>query len=172
MCHEKAELIKYIINILNEVAMKKITSLLTLTAFILVLCVSLTNAQDSKSRTIGKIFTKDEADQLFGKVISSVELKKSDLKKALAKSKNHVHFKIKNKKALVMDERKQSLTDEMVSLASDEVTNVFSKSVVNEFLKKSKAETLIVEERAGVLSISDGTFVLEFAGVCPPICPF
>lgn len=152
--------------------MKKITSLLTLSAFVLVLCASIVSAQDSKTKTIGKIFTKDEADQLFGKVINSVELKKSDLKKALTKSKNYVLFSVKNNKALVMDEKKQSLTDARVSLASDEVAHVFSKDVVNEFLKKSKVETLIVEERVGVVSISDGNFVLEMAGICPPICPF
>lgn len=148
--------------------MKKVTSLLTLTAFVLVLFVSITSAQESKSKTIGKIFTKEEADQLFGKVIGSVQLTKSELKKALTKSKDYVLFSVKNNKALVMDEKKQSLTDARVSLASDDVAHVFSKSVVQEFLSKSKAETFAVEVRADVISISDGIFVLEMTIPCPP----
>lgn len=130
---------------------------------------SLSHAQ-GKLGEIGKIFSKEEADQLFGKVIGSVQITKAELKKALASAKDYVLFTVKNNRALVMNEKKQSLTMEKVALAADEVAHIYSKSKVEEFLSSSKTETIYVERRAEVLSLTSGLMTLEGAWICPPFC--
>ena len=129
------------------------------------------NAQ-SKLGVVGKKFTKAEANVLFGKVIGSVQLSRKDLQTACANAKDYVLFKVKNSRAYLLNEKRTSLlADQKIELAPTETTYAFSTSVVEDFLASSTAETLSVEVRAEVLTVSDGLSTLEFSSVCPPYCP-
>jgi hypothetical protein len=144
------------------------------------------NAQ-GKLGMVGKKFTKQEADVLFGKVITSVKVNKRALHFATARAKDYVAFKIKNNKALVLNEKRISILDEVVPVnpkekvssvtgtvpvvAADEVVYLFSKDVVAQFLNSSTAEEISIENREGVLTLSDGFTTLELSYSCPPLCP-
>ncbi|MHB9040712.1 MAG: hypothetical protein ACYC4T_08665 [Melioribacteraceae bacterium] len=138
------------------------------------------NAQNGKFGVIGKLFDKHEADVLFGKVISSVQISTDDLKNAVAKGKDYIFFTIKNNRVVVTNEKKESLTEDRDELEKDEQIYSFSKSMILELLKakksslnlaKSAADAVAVELRDGVLTLSYADATLEFALPCPPTCP-
>lgn len=164
--------------------MKKQTLFLVL-IFIIALCANSVNAQGRLGK-IGQKFTVKEADILFGKVITSVKVNKRALHFAVARAKDYVAFKIKNGRALVLNESRYSIMDESIStnpkdkgvsvaskipaVAADEVVYYFSKSVLAEFLNSSTAEEITIEMRESVLSLNNGEIILERSIPCPPIC--
>lgn len=137
---------------------------------VLITLVSTTGiSAQSKNLTIGKIFTKQQANELYGPVLTSVQISKEELRAAIAKAKNYVLFAIKDGKAFIMDERKVSLRGDLSFLSYNEKANVFSKSVVERFLNSSAA-TLTLEQRTTVFTVSSENSTLEYASVCPPWC--
>lgn len=168
--------------------MKRIFSLFVLAAFIVAYSSSITTAQ-SKDIKIGKKFTVNQANQLFGKVKNSVTISKAELKAAVAKAEKYVYFAIRNNKAYVLDNRRISLLDnQLLKMGKNEVAYVFSKSVVEEFLNSNAnlsvtsskngsanisttaSDTITLEQRASVFTVSDGTSTLEMSLPCPPVC--
>lgn len=148
------------------------------------LLVSNVSAQ-SKELRIGKIFAKEEANQLFGKPSITIPVRKDLLKAALAKADKYVFFSLKGKLPLILNSRRISLLGDNVSLSDNDKAFVFSKEVVEEFLNSSKSSVIYFEIRglnnlelnttatspSAVFSLSDGVYTLEFATDCPPWCP-
>ena len=143
---------------------------------------------------VGKIFTKQEANVLFGKVIGTVKLSRKQVKAALANAKDYVLIKVKNSRAHIFSEKRASLLgNDKTQLAPDEVAFLCSKSVLEEFMSKTENEnvepvkgtkrysvessqsssngTITVEVRAEVLSLSSLNLTLEAIIPCPPVCP-
>lgn len=150
--------------------MKRITTFIVLVSLFAIFSAGSINAQ-GKLGIVGKKFTKEEANVLFGKVIGSVQITKAQLKSALAKSKDYVLLKVANSRAYILNEKKVSLMDgETISFSAEDPAYLISKSVVEEFVTTSKVDVFFVEVRASVLSISDGVYVLEQVLPCPPMC--
>jgi hypothetical protein len=149
--------------------MKKLTTALGLVIFALLILTPQSLAQQREEK-IGKIFNKREANILFGKVIASVEVKKSVIRAALRKTKKHMLFNMKNGRPVVTDERRRALIDNMEATSEKDIFAVFSTSVVQEFLDKDDSPTVLIERRAGVMSLSTESNVLEFSTTCPPFC--
>lgn len=170
--------------------MKKLLTLIT-AAFLFFSVTSLTNAQ-GKNGVIGKIFGKQEANVLFGKVIGSVQIKVSDLQKALDRGGDYIYFMIKHSQLIVANEKRESLRDDGEQVGEDEVMYIFSKSEIQKLLqagasansmgtdavKGSKtsvtaaAATGVVtgEVRSSVITLSYGSETLEMSTACPPAC--
>ena len=143
------------------------------------------NAQ-GKYGVVGKKFKKQEADALFGKVITSVKVNKVALQYAVGRAGDYIYFKVKNNRAFVLNdkrvsilnetdsfnpkERLSSVTSGIPALPANEVVYALSKSTVAEFLNSSTSDVITIENRAEVLSISDGEIVLEKSVPCPPWC--
>lgn len=162
---------------------------LTLAFVVFTISVFTTTAIYAQSgRDIGKIFTKSEADQLFGAVTKQVPLSYADLLKALLSPGNVLQFGIKENNAVITNEKRELLSSFKSRIGSNEQLAVFSKNMLRQFLSASKwmgrssnpskygsvnAEpALTIEIRAsGVTTISAGDAVLEFSSVCPPFCP-
>lgn len=171
--------------------MKKLFTLVT--AVLLFFSVTtLTNAQ-GKHGDIGKVFGKKEANVLFGKVIGSVQIKVSDLQKALDKGGDYIFFMVKHSQLIVANERRETLRDDREMIGKDEVMYVFSKSEVQKLLQagvtasdsktasdvkegvtlaKTTAGTdaVTAEVRASVITLSYGDATLEMSMACPPVC--
>ena len=151
---------------------------------------------EGKLGVVGKFFTSQEADVLFGKVISSISIKANDLRKTLAKTNHYVLFAIKNNRVIIRDENRNRLSDENEQLDKNETMYIFSKSQVLKLLNSANntkiddsvqsitAGEVFVEIRLEVLTLtatntsrgnsvqaSAGATTLEFALPCPPICP-
>ncbi len=149
--------------------MKTIISKTALVVIILLAFVSITAAQ-GKYGTVGKIFDKQEADVLFGKVIGSLEINTGQLRAAVAKAKDYVLFTIKNNRVIIRDEKRQPLSDENEFITNDETMYVYSKDKVAELLATATGPKVAVERRANVITISSDSATLEFSTVCPPAC--
>ena len=134
----------------------------------------------AKFGVIGKLFNRDEANTLFGKVTTSASISTADLKSALSRGTNYILFTIKNGQVVIRDEKKQYLSFDRYSIGKDEQMYMFSKSAILQLLStrnatislsKSADDNVAVELRAGVLTLTYGVETLEFAMPCPPICP-
>ena len=149
-----------------------------------------THAQ-GKHGDIGKVFGKQEANVLFGKVIGSVQIKVSDLQKAIDRGGDYIFFMVKHSQLVVADEKRESLRDDGEQIGKDEVMYIFSKSEVKKLLqagassdskdfdKKGTAasvtastatDVISAEVRASVLTLSYGAATLEQSLACPPAC--
>lgn len=138
----------------------------------------------SKELKIGKIFAKEEANQLFGKPSISIPVRKDLLKAALAKADKYVFFSLKGKLPLILNSRRISLLGDNVSLSANDKAFVFSKEVVEEFLNSSRSSVIYFEIRGlnnlelntsaaspnAVFSLSDSYSTLEMSTTCPPFC--
>jgi len=150
--------------------MKNLLSIIFLFLLFLVLASGSTFAQ-GKYGTIGKKFGKKEANALFGKVINSQKVTRAELKDALAKAKDYVMFRMnKSDNTSLRENSTQNVYTESSSLTAGEKGYVFSKSVVEDFLSASTAEEFTIETRASVLTLSDGSNLLEMSAICPPMC--
>lgn len=135
--------------------------------------------QFGKLGLVGKIFSKNEADILFGKVKNSLTISVDELNAAIDKGNQYILFTLKDGKIVIRNEKKQHLSNERVNLKQDETLYIYSKSMVKELLKakrsslslaKSTAAAVAVELRDGVLTLTYGDATLEQATVCPPFC--
>jgi hypothetical protein len=167
--------------------MKNVLSMILLV--VIISSVGIVNGQ-GKYGTVGKIFSKKEANVLFGKVIGSVQIKADDLNQALSQADAYVLFTIKNSQAVVTNEKRKPLLTNLFSaaLTADEPMFYFSKSVLQDFLQKignssdmatvsssnattASANLITVEVRSGVTTLSSGAYTLELSCICPPYCP-
>ncbi len=161
--------------------MKTFKALITLFTIILMIGSSTVSAQgEGKLGVVGKFITAQEADVLFGIVISSISINANDLRKTLAKANHYVLFAIKNNRVIIRDENRNRLSDENEQLDKNETMYIFSKSQV---LKLLNSANIFVEIRKDVLTLtaanksrgnsvqaSADDITLEFALPCPPIC--
>ena len=137
------------------------------------------NGQFGKLGLVGKIFSKDEANILFGKVKSSLSISVDELNAAIDKGNQYILFTIKDGQIVIRNEKKQHLSNERVNLRQDEKLYIYSKSMIKDLLKakksslnlaKSAAVAVAVESRDGVLTLSYNDATLEMGAECPPTC--
>lgn len=162
--------------------MKKLKGLTVFLALILVIGSSTVSAQ-GKLGVVGKLFTKQEANVLFGKVIGSMNLSVTQLKNAISNTKDYVLISVKNNTVVLRDERRRSISEENEYLDDKDVLYIFSKSQIQNLLGSTLLKTtsslsvsastdpvVTVEIRASVLTLTAGDTTLEFALPCPPMC--
>jgi hypothetical protein len=148
--------------------LKSLKSIL-LIAIVFAMTSQLSIAQ-SDLGVVGKLFDKKEADELFGPVLKSVQVKISDLQPMLEKAGDYVMFGFDDKQLLVADSRRDMINNPAYDLKSDHVMFRFSKSKVYELLSKGGEEFTTIEMRGEVLSLTNGTETLEAGLPCPPMC--
>jgi len=162
--------------------MKKLKVLAVFFALILMIGSSVVSAQ-GKLGVVGKLFTKQEANVLFGKVIGSMNLSVTQLKNALSNTKDYVLISVKNNTVILRDERRRSISEENEYLDDKDVLYIFSKSQIENLLGSALLKTtsslsvsastdpiVTVEIRASVLTLTTGETTLEYALPCPPTC--
>ena len=161
--------------------MKNSKSLFFALAFVLLTGLSSSFAQ-------GQIFSKAEADKLFGPVLKSVVVPVADVKAMLDKCKSVVMFDVDADGAapqlIAVDDARHTLNAYGKSVASTRVLHKYSKAKVAELLSTAAASakttattlatdattTVTVEIRATVLSVTVGDYTLEKSAGCPPWC--
>ena len=134
--------------------------------------ISLVIISTSLAQTYGQLFTKQEADEKFGLVLQSIDISRSAFESFLTQTSNYIMFKVKDKNAIVLDNKRKVIYPEGVLINSNETFTMYSISVVNELLSKGNEKTVHIEQRSEVLSISSGGFTMEIGALCPPICPY
>jgi hypothetical protein len=119
----------------------------------------------------GKILSKTDADNQFGKVLNSQTISPVRLKAFISNSGKTLLFGIVNGQLLIADNSRKLLTQTSQILPSSQPLHVFSITVLQELLNKGSSSSIIIEQRTNVLTITNGNYTLEFSGICPPNCP-
>lgn len=120
----------------------------------------------------GKILTKEEANDMFGAVLVSKEISSAAINSFTTQSSNVLMFNIIGNEIHVLDNKRKVLLPAGTSINNKVVFSVYSIQVVNELLTKGNKPITTVEKRESVLTITNGNFTLEFAWLCPPLCPW
>ena len=124
----------------------------------------------SLAQPYGQLFTIQEADEKFGPVLQSIDISRSTFESFLTQTSNYIMFKVKDKNAIVLDNKRNVIYPEGVLIKSNDTFTMYSISVVNELLSKGNDKTVYIEQRTDVLSISTGGFTMEIGTICPPYC--
>lgn len=122
-------------------------------------------------QVVGKIYSKQEADNLYGSVLSSVPIKSITLTGLLSNSTNDIMFRIVNGSANIVDNYRHPLYSGNFTVSPNDVYRVFSISLVYKLLQDGNSPVTYIESRNnGVVSITNGVYTLEYGNTCPPYC--
>ena len=120
---------------------------------------------------IGKIYSKTEADSLFGNVIESKSVSAGTLENALKKTNNYVMFKLSKDMLTILGDNRTLIFSDTSYSENNDVFSVLSKSKVLELISLSKDVTCFMENRAKTFTITKGNYTLDLILPCPPVCP-
>ena len=121
---------------------------------------------------VGKIFSKEEAKDLYGPVLKSKTMKVESFKKAIAGMNEFMMFKVKDNDRLVIKGADNFIAyTDVLNLEKDEVYTKYSLEVVKELLQAGDGDTIIFEMREDVQSVTYGNYTMELGISCPPWCP-
>jgi hypothetical protein len=122
-------------------------------------------------QVIGKIYSKQEADNLYGPVLSSVPINSSTLSGLLSKSTNYIMFRIADGSAYIVDNNRHPIYSGNFAVSATDVFRVFSISLVYKLLQNGNSPMTYIEIRNNnTLTITNGVYTMEFANLCPPDC--
>jgi len=130
-----------------------------------------TVAAQGKYGVIGKIYPNQQSDDLFGKVTRSVQINAEELKNALEKTNDYVLFTIKDTNAVATNEKRESIIKNGIVPTDVEPMHFISKILISEILQNTKSNSVSLEFRETVFTISTLESTIEFSGMCPPLCP-
>ncbi|HEX2982082.1 MAG TPA: hypothetical protein VHO28_00920 [Ignavibacteriales bacterium] len=142
--------------------------------YLAVLLIPLFGQEKLAGKTAGVIFTKEEADSLFGSVLSSFEMSSKELSSYLSKTDSYMLFHYdpaKSKTPFIFDNSKSVMNMTAMKIEMPEELKVYSVSQIKELMEKGGQETTRIEQREGVISITNGEYTLEMSLDCPPFCP-
>ncbi|MHB8581363.1 MAG: hypothetical protein ACYDA4_16080 [Ignavibacteriaceae bacterium] len=148
--------------------MKKSQILSISVLFSLFLLVTSTYSQ--VQGTVGKLYTKDQANQLFGPVLSSQTISASALLALVQKCPQYIMFNIINGQLFVLNANRSVLSGPTAAVSPTQVFHFCSSSMILSLLQTSGATTINVELRQNKLTITAGSQTLEDLMVCPPTC--
>lgn len=125
----------------------------------------------SFSQTAGKKFTKEEANTLFGNVINSIKMSTVSLKAIMDKTEKYLMFRVEDGEVKILgDNRKAIYPGADAAVGKEDVYHVCSKSLIQELLDNNSGNSVYLETRLNVFSITYGENTLEEMPPCPPIC--
>ncbi len=127
-------------------------------------------SQINIAQTIGKIFTAEEADELFGEVLTSVNIEKNVLYDLIDKTESVLMFGIFDGKLVITGDNRKLLCPENYQLNDEDVLHVWTTDIIIDLLDKGEQDVATVEKRREVMTITYGQQTLEMSGWCPPIC--
>ena len=120
---------------------------------------------------VGKIFTKTEANQKFGRVLNSVQMNTKLLMKLAEKTPEYVLFKVKNNHLIVLNKKRKVISGNVKSVSKSEVFHLFSTQKLIELIQKGNSPITTFEVRSNdILSVTSGAETLEESLSCPPFC--
>lgn len=147
--------------------MKKLLLLLSLALFV-ASCATVYTPE------YGKLFTKEEANTLYGKPVESLPMDIKTFRTVLENTKNILMYAIVDGEIILAGEGRKVLYPANKAVPEKTVLNVASKKVVQELIDRIGAaenSQVFVEKRSEVSSISYDLYTLEQSSPCPPFCP-
>jgi hypothetical protein len=153
--------------------MKRAISILILMILTVITFNSLGYAQATK--VIGKLYTKVDANQIYGKVNTSVTVNTSTILQAMDKSPDYLMFNIINGHLIILNGQRTVLYSTNLSITSVSKSTVFHKfsvSKIKELISTggNNAITTVELRNNDVLTATNGTETIEGGILCPPNC--
>jgi hypothetical protein len=146
--------------------MKKLFVLFALISFLFISNLSLAQS----TQVVGKIYTKAEANSLYGPVVKSIELNITLLKSIALKTPQYIMFAIKNNQLFILDNKRNVLYPQGAVISSSDVFHVYSTSLFLQLLSNGISQTASFEERNNVFTVTSGASTMEYSLLCPPYC--
>lgn len=128
----------------------------------------------SPTTQIGKFYTPEEANKLFGNVVYSVDLNTSVLSELLKQTEKSIMFGLIDRQLIILDKHRNLIYPDKAGYKDTDVFTVYSTDVVSQLISNkgygNQSENVSVEQRREVLSISTEKNTLEMGSKCPPFC--
>jgi hypothetical protein len=126
----------------------------------------------SFSQTIvGKIYTKDDANKIYGPVLSLTQISTGDLSNLTNQTTNYIMFRINNGNLIILGDQRKPLYPASVIVNPQDAMKLFSVSLVRKIcLDGNNSITTIELRNNNVLTVTNGNYTLEYSTECPPNC--
>jgi len=138
--------------------------------FSIVFIISLFVCTSIYAQEIGKLFSADEANEKFGKVIESVKVETSSVKDWINSTNDKIMFNLKGESFTVLGDSRELVYSTSRYSETNNKFHMYSKSKLIELVNKGGESTTYLENRNSVFSMRNGNVVLESAMPCPPYC--
>lgn len=132
----------------------------------------------SPTQQIGKIYMPEEANKLFGNVIYYVNINSNTLSELLNKTDKIIMFGLIDRQLIILDNHRNIIFPEKAEIKETDVFTVYSTDIVMELLSgkvlnkqtDGQVDSVSIEQRREVVSVSTETNTLETGSKCPPNC--
>ncbi|MCU7491509.1 MAG: hypothetical protein HF300_13645 [Ignavibacteria bacterium] len=126
----------------------------------------------SAQEVIGKIFTKAEADQMFGPVLKKFDIDVNAVKALLDQAGDYVMFNYDSDDLYIANGKKKVIFNygQMKNSFPTEIFRKFSVSVVRDLLSRGSEDKVHIEKRADVVTLTYAESTMDMAKLCPPNC--
>jgi len=118
----------------------------------------------------GQIFSKSQADQMYGKVLESEPISTSLLNQLMTQTTNYLMFKIISGTVYVLGDNRVVLQPPNQQVGDGVVFTLFSISIIKDLLTDGGEADTTVEQRESVLTLTNGNYTLNTGQFCPPFC--
>ena len=120
---------------------------------------------------VGKLYTKAEANSLYGLVINSVPISSMYLINLTSQTTNYLMFRILNGNIIILGDKRAALYPTNAAISEKDVFRYLSISLIQKLIKNGNSPTTYVEIRNNeILTITNGVYTLENTVLCPPFC--
>lgn len=126
----------------------------------------------SAQEVIGKIFTKAEADQMFGPVLKKFDIDVNAVKALLDQAGDYIMFNYDTDNLYIVNGKKKVIFNygQMKNSFSTEIFRKFSVSVVRDLLSRGSENKVHIEKRTDVITITYSSLSMDMSTPCPPFC--
>ncbi|HEX2869426.1 MAG TPA: hypothetical protein VHO03_20450 [Ignavibacteriales bacterium] len=147
---------------------KQIQKALLLFTFFIFFAPGLLSAQE----VIGKIFTKAEADQMFGPVQKKFDIDVNAVKALLDQAGDYIMFNYDTDDLNIMDGNRKLIFNwgQIKKLLPTDVYRKFSVSVVRDLLSRGNEQKVHIEKRTDVITVTYSESTMDLGVYCPPDC--
>ena len=122
------------------------------------------------NNSTGKIISKENADQDFGRPTFSVLMSSQQLQGLASKTTNLLMFNFIDERLIILGDDRKPLYPDGVQVPPESVFKVYSKERVLELMETGGEEDNFIEVRTDNVTITNGDYTLEFGTFCPPWC--
>ena len=123
------------------------------------------------AQTYGKLYSKNEADNIYGPVNQSIQVSTTEIMSILTKAPDIVMFSIINSSVVILGSDREFLySTDKINYDENTIFTVYSKSVIHDLLNEGQSDITYIEQREKVLTITNGETTMEFGVQCPPYC--
>lgn len=119
----------------------------------------------------GQIFKAAEAENIYGKVSTQVEVATVVINDLLSKTDRVVMFRVVNNFVNIKGDNRIDLLKNFNDKSDNDVYFAYSIEKVKELIRLGGNQSTFVQTRGNILTVQNGSYVLEIAVPCPPCCP-